>query len=121
MTDGQVMQGPPETPEDRARRFPDVLRSYASTVDYYGGLIDSDFGPFLRRVADHLTTDLARLDTLQDLLSGADFDYGAPDEKRSVIVLDLPVGVRIGKDIRKFADDAAAIRSHAEPDTGGDR
>ena len=50
-------------------------------------------------------SDYDRLNALQDLIEGADFAYGDADEKRPVVLLRLPEGVRVGADIRKFADE----------------
>ena len=52
--------------------------------------------------------DTTRLDTAQRLYHAIDFDYDAGENgRRSVALIDIPRGVRIGVDLRQFLDAAA--------------
>lgn len=55
-----------------------------------------------------IPTDGERINILQELLVGADFSWGEP--RQCVVVFELPAGVSIGNDVRKYLDDVAAIR-----------
>ena len=65
----------------------------------------------LREENVRLRADGERLDTLASLLRGADFDYGhdeAGTNGESVLLLNIPRAVRVGADLRAFADAARA-------------
>ena len=68
------------------------------------GKVTADLRTLLATV-DALREDARRMDTLQNLLRGADFSYGENADEM-VVLLTLPAGVRVGADIRAFADAA---------------
>lgn len=56
-----------------------------------------------------LLADSERLNALQALMFGLDFQYG--EENDQVVLLSIPAGIRVGNDIRAFADDCIAAKS----------
>jgi hypothetical protein len=54
-------------------------------------------------------SDSELLDVAQRLFEGADFAYGDADEKRPVLLLALPRGVKIGADFREVLRQAAGV------------
>lgn len=62
-----------------------------------------------------LEADKDRLDTAQKLLVGFDAEWGADGEKIPVVMLEIPKGVRIGMDLRKFLNDAKSSIPQGTP------
>jgi hypothetical protein len=53
--------------------------------------------------------DTARLDLAQQLLIGADFAWGDPDKPAAIVAIAMPIGTRIGTDLRAFLDESLAV------------
>ena len=73
-----VSQGPAETPWERIRRMPNVLRAYAADIDKYGKPLDSGLPPALRFTAQFIHDYLHEGDKAEPEQIHPDLLLGAP-------------------------------------------